>query len=158
MEKITNLEDDGSVTIEQISCAARGWSIEITPAGANKIVSFSSCLEPGTSVNVTFLPGSDPDDTLEVAKRLYREEMIPIPHIAARSIKDKEQLEVIISNLAREANVSEVLIIGGGVREPVGEFDSSVQILETGLLQKYGIQRVGVAGHQKVVQILPKKT
>ena len=49
-------------TIEQIRQAAEDWSIEVTPTGATKIESFRDCLAPGTTVNVTFLPGSDPMD------------------------------------------------------------------------------------------------
>ena len=59
------------VTIEQIQKAAAHWSIEVTPAGSTKIYSFTDCLNPGTTVNVTFLPGSDPMDTVAVAERLH---------------------------------------------------------------------------------------
>jgi methylenetetrahydrofolate reductase (NADPH) len=136
-----------SLTIDKLSSAAANWSIEVTPTGASKVESFADVLEPQTCVNVTFLPGSDPADTLAVACRLHEEGMIPIPHIAARSIKDKAHLQDIISALAKQAYVSEVLVIGGGVDKPVGEFDSSIQILKSGILQSNGIFKIGVAGH-----------
>ena len=136
-----------SLTIDKLSSAAANWSIEVTPKGASKVESFADVLEPQTCVNVTFLPGSDPADTLAVACRLHEEGMIPIPHIAARSIKDKAHLQDIISALAKQAYVSEVLVIGGGVDKPVGEFDSSIQILKSGILQSNGIFKIGVAGH-----------
>ena len=98
-------------------------------------------------MNVTFLPGSDPADTNLVAKRLHDEGMIPIPHIAARSIKDRKHLEKIVSTFAKQASVKEVLVIGGGVDKPIGEFDCSMQILKTGILQANGITKIGVAGH-----------
>ena len=85
-------------------------------------------------MNVTFLPGSDPEDTYLVAKRLHEEGMIPIPHIAARSVKDKKHLEKMLSTLVKKAFVKEVLVIGGGVDKPIGEFESSIQILKTGIL------------------------
>ena len=96
---------------------------------------------------MTFLPGSDPADTAKVAARLRDEGMHPIPHIAARSIKDKDQLKGILKALKDQASVDEVLIIGGGVDNPVGDFDSSMQILETGLIQDHGIGKIGVSGH-----------
>ncbi len=136
-----------SLTIDILSSAATDWSIEVTPAGATKVESFSNILEPKTCVNVTFLPGSDPKDTYLVAKRLHEEGMIPIPHIAARSVKDKKHLEQILSTLAKNASVNEVLVIGGGVNKPIGEFESSMQILKTGILQANGITKIGVAGH-----------
>ena len=83
---------DMKASIQQIQTAVQGWSIEVTPAGAAKIGSFADCLSPGTTVNVTFLPGSDPLETLAVAKRLHNEGMRAVPHLAARSLKTRIKL------------------------------------------------------------------
>jgi len=147
MAEPVQLRTDMSANIDQIKTAAAGWSIEVTPNGAQKIDSFAACLAPGSAVNVTFLPGSDPMDTVAVAQRLYQDGMRPVPHIAARSIRDGDQLDGLLALLVRDAAVDEVLVIGGGVDRPVGAFDCSMQILESGLLQKHGVRRVGVAGH-----------
>jgi methylenetetrahydrofolate reductase (NADPH) len=147
MAEPVQLRTDMSANIDQIKTAAAGWSIEVTPNGAQKIDSFATCLAPGSTVNVTFLPGSDPMDTVAVARRLYQDGMRPVPHIAARSIRDADQLDGLLALLVRDAAVDEVLVIGGGVDKPVGGFDCSMQILESGLLQKHGVRRVGVAGH-----------
>ena len=135
------------VTIEDIAKSASDWSIEVTPAGATKIESFAGILEEGTTVNVTFLPGSDPLDTIATAKRLADDGMNAVPHIAARSLQNKAQLDDLLKRMTSEANVREVLVIGGGVDNPVGEFDCTMQILQTGLIQKYGITHIGVSGH-----------
>ena len=135
------------VTIEDIAKSASDWSIEVTPAGATKIESFAGILDEGTTVNVTFLPGSDPLDTIATAKRLADDGMNAVPHIAARSLQNKEQLDDLLKRMTSEANVREVLVIGGGVDNPVGEFDCTMQVLETGLIQKYGITHIGVSGH-----------
>ena len=140
-------DESMQVTIEQIQQAAAHWSIEVTPAGATKIDSFADCLDPGTTVNVTFLPGSDPMDTVAVAERLHNEGMNPVPHLAARSLRDTDQLDTLLSAYTSRCGVNEVLVIGGGVDHPVGAFSDSMQVLETGLIQRYGIQNVGVAGH-----------
>ena len=136
-----------SVSVEAIAKAGANWSIEVTPTGATKINSFAALLAENTSVNVTFLPGTDPNDTIAVAKRLSDEGMNAIPHIAARSLSDKDQLDGLLKRMTSEANVSEVLVIGGGVDTPVGAFDNTMQVLNTGLIQKYGISRIGVSGH-----------
>ena len=112
-----------------------------------RLTALQHCLSPGTTVNVTFLPGSDPMETVAVAKRLHNEGMNAVPHLAARSLKDLDQIDTLLASYRAEAGVDEVLIIGGGVDQPVGAFDNSLQILETGFLQKHGIRRVGVAGH-----------
>ena len=136
-----------SVTIEDIARSAANWSIEVTPVGATKIDSFAEVLAENTTVNVTFLPGSDPLDTIAISKRLADEGMNAVPHIAARSLQDSAQLDDLLKRMTAEANVREVLVIGGGVDKPVGEFDSTMQVLNTGLIQKYGITTIGVSGH-----------
>ena len=136
-----------AATIAQIQNAASDWSIEVTPTGATKIDSFRDCLAPGTTVNVTFLPGSDPMDTIAVAQRLHNDGMKPVPHLAARSLKDADQLDELLAAFTTQCGVSEVLCIGGGVDSPVGQFASTIELLGTGLIQKHGIRSIGVAGH-----------
>ena len=135
------------MNVDNIKSAGQNWSIEVTPAGATKIDSFADILPQGTTVNVTFLPGSDPLDTIAVAKRLADDGMNAVPHIAARSLHDADQLDGLVKAMTIQANVHEVLVIGGGVDHPVGAFDNSMQVLQTGILQKYGITHIGVAGH-----------
>ena len=133
--------------IETIQSAASNWSIEVTPTGATKIESFRDCLDPGTTVNVTFLPGTDPADTIAVCERLHNDGMRPVPHLAARSLRDADQLDELLSAYTARCGVEEVLCIGGGVDSPVGGFDATMQVLQTGLIQKHGIRHIGVAGH-----------
>ena len=132
---------------DAIKNAGQHWSIEVTPPGAGKIESFAEVLAEGTTVNVTFLPGTDPKDTVDVAVRLREDGMNPVPHIAARSLQSKEQLDDLVKDMTNRAKVEEVLVIGGGVDNPVGEFSDSMQVLATGVLQKYGIKSIGVSGH-----------
>ena len=136
-----------SSLIDAISNAGKNWSIEVTPLGATKIESFSEVLAEGTTVNVTFLPGTDPKDTVDVAVRLRDDGMNAVPHIAARSLQSKEQLDELVADMTNRAKVEEVLVIGGGVDKPIGDFASSMDVLETGILQKYGINKIGVSGH-----------
>lgn len=122
-------------------------TLEVTPGGAIKIDDFGEVLRAGTTVYVTFLAGSDFNDTVETAIRLCREGMNPVPHIVARATPSKTFLEEKLKILQAEAKVDEVLIIAGGISQPVGEFDRSIQMLETDLFQKYGIRKIGIAGH-----------
>ncbi len=122
-------------------------SLEVTPGGAKKIENFRDLLREGSTVFVTFLPGSDIRDTVETVKRLFAEGMKPVPHFAARSIPNKQFFEDNLKIFQDEAAVDEALLIGGGVDNPVGDFSSSMEILQLDLFQKYGIRKLGVAGH-----------
>ena len=124
-----------------------GWSIETTPGSAAKIADYREHLSPGTKVAVTFLPGSDYRDTVATAKRLRAEGFEPAPHIAARSLKNKAEFEDYVARLRGEAEVTQVVVLGGAVDRPVGQYGDSMQLLETGILDKKGIRKIGVAGH-----------
>lgn len=124
-----------------------GFSIETTPGAAAKTESYRAILAEGATVNVTFLVGSDFADTISVSKRLRREGMRPVPHIAARSTASSAQLADWLERLRGEADIDEVLLVGGGADKPLGDFDDTMQLLDTGLFEKHGIRRIGVAGH-----------
>ncbi len=123
------------------------FTAETTPFSAAKVDDFREILRPGTTVFITFLPGSDFEDTIAVAARLRKEGLNPVPHLAARSIPDAAFLDEGLRRLRGEAGIDEVLTIAGAVDQPLGAFSDSMQVLETGLLDKHEIKKVGVAGH-----------
>ena len=88
------------------------------------------------------LPGGDYKETAEQAVKLVKKGFNPVPHFPARSIKDEGQLKEYIS-ICKDGGVTQALVIGGG-REPLGSFDSSFQLLETGYFEK---MKIGIAGH-----------
>ena len=131
----------------EVVALMRDFSVETTPTSAAKVQRFADHLAPGTTVNVTFLPGSDPADTVAVATRLRAEGFEPVPHVAARSLTDRAALDRYLGALKDRAGVTQVLVIAGGVDRPAGGFASSMDLLATGLFQAHGIARIGVAGH-----------
>ncbi|MDT8397540.1 MAG: methylenetetrahydrofolate reductase [Pseudomonadales bacterium] len=143
-------------TKQQIRDFLADCSLEVTPGGASKIENFQDILRPASTVFVTFLPGSDFQDTIKTVKRLHQEGMNPVPHFAARSIPSKKFLEENLIALQAEARVSEVLIIGGGVDKPLGDFSCTMEVLRTGLMQKHGITRIGIAGHPEGSPDIPE--
>lgn len=134
-------------TERDVIALMQGFSVETTPASAARVASFAEHLAPGTTVNVTFLPGSEIDDTIAVATRLRAEGFEPVPHIAARSVTDAAMLDRTLGRLRDEAGVTQVLTIAGGLERPLGPFASSMDMLATGLFEGRGITRIGVAGH-----------
>ncbi len=93
-------------------------------------------------VYITMLPGGDYKDTAEQASKLVKKGLNPIPHFPARSIENDVQLKEYVSR-CKDGGVKQVLVIGGS-REPIGSFDSSIQILETGYFEQ---MKIGIAGH-----------
>ena len=93
-------------------------------------------------VYITMLPGGDYKDTAKQAVNLVKSGYNPIPHFPARSIESETQLKDYIS-ICKDGGVKQALIIGGS-REPIGKFDSSIQLLETGYFEQ---MKIGIAGH-----------
>jgi len=93
-------------------------------------------------VYITFLPGGDFKDTATKSGELVDKGYNPIPHIPARSIENDNHLKEYI-NMCKDLGVKQCLVIGGS-RDPVGKFDSSIQLLETGFFD--GL-KIGIAGH-----------
>lgn len=146
-----------SANAEQIINFVRDFTIETTPGSAAKIPDYRALIKPDTTVAVTFLPGSDFADTVATAKRLKAEGFKPAPHFAARSIPSKAAFEEYLVRLQGEVGISEVVALGGAVPKPLGPFESSMQLLETGLFDKHGIKKIGVAGHPEGSPDIPDK-
>jgi len=125
----------------------RGFSAETTPGGDAKIDDYRAHLPGGTTVAITHLPGADYRDSARVAARLRREGFEPAPHIAARSLGGERELNDFLARLAGEAGARQAVALAGAVVAPLGPYDSSLALLETGLFDKHGITRIGVAGH-----------
>ncbi len=93
-------------------------------------------------VYVTMLPGGDYKETSDQAAKLVKKGYNPIPHFPARSIENDLQLKDFV-NRCKNEGVKQALVIGGS-RDPIGKFDSSIQLLETGYFEN---MKVGIAGH-----------
>ncbi|MGI9385500.1 MAG: methylenetetrahydrofolate reductase [Methyloligellaceae bacterium] len=124
-----------------------GYSIECTPAAAKKLEELIDSVPSGASVYITFLPGTDYKDTVAVAKRLKEAGLEPVPHVSARSLPNEAALEDYLKRATDDAGVRHVLAIAGAPAAPIGDYSDTLQILGTGLFDKYGIQKIGVAGH-----------
>lgn len=123
------------------------FSIEVMPRTAEKVEDFPAILPAGTRVYIAHIDGTPIEDMVATAKRLSADGFQVMPHFPARIIKDEATLGDWIARYQGEAGVSQALLLAGGVPAPVGEFDSSMQLMETGLFDKAGFKRLHVAGH-----------
>ncbi len=123
----------------------KGYSIEVMPRTAEKVESFRDILPAGTRVYIAHIEGTPITDMVATARRINGEGFDVMPHFPARIIPDKATLADWIARYQGEANVTQALLLGGGVNTPAGDFDSSMQMVETGLFN--GFKRLHVAGH-----------
>jgi len=142
-----NSDPAEAIVSPEVEGFLNGYSIEVMPRTAEKITSFRDLLPIGTRVYIAHIEGTPIEDMVATAKRISSEGYTVMPHFPARIIKDKDTLGDWIARYQGEANVTQALILAGGVTKPHGSFDSSIQLLESGLFDKAGFNRLHVAGH-----------
>ena len=124
-----------------------GYSIEVIPRSASKIESFAEILPKDTRVYIAHIQNEEIGAMIATAKRLTDEGFNVMPHFPARMIKNIAMLNDWIDMYHNEAGVDEALLLAGGSTSPLGDFNSSIQLIESGLFDKAGFKRLHIAGH-----------
>ena len=125
----------------------KGFSLEVTPRAAAKIENFSELIPKGTLVYIAHIEGTPIEEMVETAKKINDQGYSPMPHFPARIIKNEQILQDWISQYKNEANIENALLIAGGSNKPYGDFDSSVQLIESELFDVAGFKNLHIAGH-----------
>jgi methylenetetrahydrofolate reductase (NADPH) len=124
-----------------------GYSLEMTAKETEGLREAAQLIRPGTQIAVTFLPGEELAQRVEAAVLVRELGFEPIVHLSARRITSEAELDQYLADITTRAGVKRVFIIAGDPPEPEGPYSDSLQIIESGLLEKHGIQIVGVGGH-----------
>lgn len=131
---------------QHISAFLRGYSIEITPHDTGKLDEIRAALPDGTAVYVAHPPGVPIDDIVALAGRVQQMGLKATPHVIARKLESREQLERALSK-CQELGIANALCVAGDITADKPAYNSSLEVLQTGLFAKYGFREVGVAGH-----------
>ena len=132
---------------DKLSNFLKGFSLEVTPRAAAKIENFSELIPKGTLIYIAHIEGTPIEEMVETAKKINDQGYSPMPHFPARIIKNEQVLQDWISQYKNEANVENALLIAGGSNKPYGDFDSSVQLIESELFDVAGFKNLHIAGH-----------
>jgi methylenetetrahydrofolate reductase (NADPH) len=132
------------------------WSIEIVPTKGLAIDASVAGAKEGTRIYVTSIPGHDTRNVVDASVRLRKANFEPIPHISARGLIDRKQLNDLLVRLRNEAGVDSALLLGGDIHNAVGDFTSSRAILETGLFTRHGFRKVGFATYPEPHPRIPQ--
>lgn len=122
-------------------------SIEVSPKQAAESDAIVNLFPAGGRVYITDVGTESTDYLVSAAKRVRDLGYEPVPHFASRRMLSADILEDRVRRIANEAAVTDVLVIGGGLEKEAGEFASTMELLETGVFQRYGIVDMGIAGH-----------
>lgn len=113
-----------------------------TPSTEDKV---REHLSPGHTVTVTASPGKGLEATFDLAERLVGAGYVTVPHVAARMVRDREELKEICDRLT--AGGIERIFVPGGDAEPAGDYLDALSLLAD--IEAIGMpfSHVGVAGY-----------
>jgi methylenetetrahydrofolate reductase (NADPH) len=130
----------------RIAAFASRASLEITSSDGALPATLVGRLPAGTALYVAHTPNAKLADVAEVACAAERAGFRGCPHLVARRIASRAELDAALARL-REGGVSRALLVAGDLTPPAGQYASTLDILESGALDRAGLESVGVAGH-----------
>jgi methylenetetrahydrofolate reductase (NADPH) len=130
-----------------IAAFMRGWSLEVTSPSPSDLSALVEYAPRGTEVFLSAVPRVPDQSRIEIAALVRKLGFEPIPHIAARNYPDQTSLGDTLSRAADAAEIRSIVLIAGDRDRSAGPFNNALQVIESGLLQRHGIQEIGIAGY-----------
>jgi methylenetetrahydrofolate reductase (NADPH) len=97
-------------------------------------------------LTVTASPGKGTWATVELAERLAGHGFGVAPHLSARLIRDRSELDEILQRLS-EACIRNAFVVAGDVDEPAGEFEGAAGLLRAMSEIGHDLEEVGITGY-----------
>ncbi|MFC6355990.1 methylenetetrahydrofolate reductase [Luethyella okanaganae] len=123
------------------------FSLEMTGKDIPGLVEARHSIPAGTKINVTFLGNEDLDMRVAAAGAVRDLGFIPVPHISARRLQSQDQLEEFLWRLQEVGATEHVFAVGGDPATPAGPYEDSFAVIRSGVLPKYGVREVSIAGY-----------
>jgi methylenetetrahydrofolate reductase (NADPH) len=138
---------DAPDTILRVRDFLQGFSLEATRPKAADVDAITTEAPAGTRVYLSALPNRPLDELAEQAIMIRKAGLEPVPHVAVRNLESREEITRFLGFLQDQVQATHLLVIGGDRGDPAGPFATSLDLIESGLLQRHGIRHVGLAGH-----------
>lgn len=125
---------------------ARGASTEISTHEEANLSALARELLPGSTVYVAHPPKATLEQVVRVALQLRARGLRACPHVVARRLPHERALRTALRQL-RDGGIEQVMLVAGDLAAPLGDFASTLEVLDSGCLEQEGILRAGVCGH-----------
>ena len=142
----TKNKEETPIEITDLLQVTKNFSIEVMPRTAEKINDFDRILPKETYVYIAHLEGTEIRSMIETADRLNKLKFNVVPHFPARLIENRKVLEEWVKNYA-DIGINKALILAGSPTSPIGDFESSMDLISTGVFDKYEFSEIFCAGH-----------
>ncbi len=121
----------------------RNYTIEVVPM--KSLESARSHLPAGASLSVTCSPAKGIEATQRLTEEFVAEGFAPIPHFAARMVRDKAHTRELAA-WCRSAGVRKVFVVGGDA-DPPGAYFDGIEFLTDFLEADPGLDAIGVPSY-----------
>ena len=118
----------------------------------------AALLPGGTPVYVNHLPRHRLLDTLPTLVAVRDAGLEPVPHIAARRIASREEIETFLKRAVNDAGVRKALVIGGDEPAAAGPYADGAALIRQGLLASAGLREIGIPGYPEGHPRIPRAT
>ena len=122
-------------------------SIEMGAHRPQDARAIAALLPAGTPVYVNHLPRHSLADSLASLVAVRDAGLEPVPHIAARRIASRAELEGFLARAVAEAGVRKALVIGGDEPSARGPYGDGAALIRTGVLAAAGLREIGLPGY-----------
>jgi len=133
------LEVSAAIAVDLVAAG----SLEMGAHRPQDAAAIAALLPAGTPVYVNHLPRHSLADSLASLVAVRAAGLEPVPHIAARRIASRGELEAFL----RAALVRKALVLGGDEPEALGPYADGAALIRTGLLEDCGVREIGLPGY-----------
>jgi methylenetetrahydrofolate reductase (NADPH) len=145
-------EREASVAAELVS----GGSLEMGAHRPQDAREIAALLPAGTPVYVNHLPRHRLLETIPTLVAVREAGMEPVPHIAARRIRDRAEIQAFLARAVGDAGVRKALIIGGDELEAAGPYADGAALIREGVLASAGLREIGLPGYPEGHPRIPR--
>lgn len=131
------------------------FSLEITGKDASSLPAARAGIPAGTRINVTFLGNEDGLLRREAARTTRALGLVAVPHVAARRIASRADLDDFLGGLRSDGNADSVFVVAGDPKSPMGPFGDALAVIDSGALQEHGVRHVGISGYPEGHPVIP---
>jgi methylenetetrahydrofolate reductase (NADPH) len=117
---------------------------EVIPV--NGIEERVAILPAGATVTVTASPRHGMERTVSVSETLAKRGFQVVPHLAARMITGRDELQRIVTRLDG-AGINDVFVVGGDASPPTGDFRDAGDLLDALASLPHSLVRIGIGGY-----------
>lgn len=150
------MEIDASSSSQRYSMkpALRAYTLEITGKAIAEVDLAKSHIPPHTPINVAFLGNESHEQRINAASVIRSCGFEPVPIISSRRLRSELDRDQLLGALLTEASPERFIFVGGDPSEPAGQFQDSIALLKSGVLERHSIRHVGIVaypeGHPKI--------